>query len=83
MSILTSVSFLTNRIIHPLLHKNNITNVVQKRVSLNKNIDVKKNMNMNKNKNINKNNITNRDIDIYSLQDTTQEPIHNLFPKGK
>lgn len=81
MSILSSVSFLTNRIIHPLLHKNNITNVVQKRVSLNKNIDVKKNMNKNKNKN----NITNRDrdIDIYSLQERTQEPIHNLFPKGK
>ena len=77
MSILTSVSFLTNRFIHPLLHKNNITNVVQKRVSLNKNIDVKKNMNKNKN------NITNRDIDIYSLQERTQEPIHNLFPKGK
>ena len=77
MSILSSVSFLTNRIIHPLLHKNNITNVVQKRVNLNKNIDMKKNMNKNKN------NITNRDIDIYSLQERTQEPIHNLFSKGK
>ena len=83
MSILSSVSFLTNRIIHPLLHKNNITNVVQKRVSLNKNIDVKKNMNKNVDMNKNKNNITNRDIDIYSLQERTQEPIHNLFPKGK
>lgn len=79
MSILSSVSFLTNRIINPLLHKNNITNVVQKRIGLNKNIDVNKN----KNKIMNMNNITNREIDIYSIQERTQEPIHNLFPKAK
>ena len=82
MSIITSVSFLTSRLINPLLRKNNITNVVQKkRAGLNKNIDMKKNMNMNMN--MNKNNITNRDIDIYSVQERTQEPIHNLFPKDK
>ena len=77
MSIITSVSFLTIRLINPLLRKNNITNVVQKKkVGLNKNIDMKKNMNMNMN------NITNREIDIYSIQERTQEPIYNLFPKG-
>jgi len=70
------VSFLTSRLINPLLRKNNITNVVQKkRAGLNKN--------MNKNTNMNKNNTTNKENDIFSLQDTTQEPIYNMFPKGK